>query len=105
MLTHGDTRMPRIAHTLLVMVPLLGACGGAQLVRGDPHGGEVALDGAYTSAVPEARAVMAAHCQGRYVVAGSARGSPTVPPDEARVAFTCLGAEPSPRTEFSESRP
>jgi len=94
--------MRRFAATLLVTTPLLvGGCGGARLVRGDPHGGEVALYGAYTSAVPEARAVMASHCDGRFVVAGAARGSPTVPPDRDRVVFVCVERGSPPRSAAS----
>lgn len=97
--------MFRIAAALLAMAPLLGACGSARLVRGDPHGGEVALDGAYTSAVPEARAVMAAHCRGRFVVVDHGAKSPTVPPDRRRVTFACVEPPPEPPTALSGKGP
>lgn len=54
----------------LLMLPLVAACGSARIVHGHRHGGEVELTGAYMSGLPEARALMAEHCDGPFAVHG-----------------------------------
>jgi hypothetical protein len=69
-------------------------CGSAQLLRGDADGGEVMLRGSYISAVTEARAVMAEHCDGRFAVYADATGQQRMldapNSDQRRAAFVCI---------------
>lgn len=56
--------MTRIA-LLACLLTTLAACSSASLVRKDPGGGRVLLDGPYMGALAEARVLMAEHCRGR----------------------------------------
>jgi hypothetical protein len=55
-----------LAIALLVMLPLSACSSSAYLVRKQPFGGRVQLDGAYMPAMSAARMLMVEHCNGRY---------------------------------------
>lgn len=53
----------------LSFAALAGACSStATVVRRDPAGGQLTLQGPYVPAMEEARAQMFEHCQGRFSV-------------------------------------
>lgn len=61
-------RSIHLAITLSFAV-LTGACSStATVVRRDPAGGQLTLQGPYVPAMEEARAQMFEHCQGRFRV-------------------------------------
>ena len=84
----------RLALTCLLSCLAAAGCGSAQLLRGDADGGEVMLTGSYISAVTEARAVMAEHCDGRFTVYAEANGQARMldapNSDQRRAAFVCV---------------
>lgn len=59
-----------MANTLVIaalwMIGLAGCGASATTVRHDAHGGRIALEGPYMSAMREARALMVEHCGGRF---------------------------------------
>lgn len=58
--------MGKISAILVVLAVISTGCGAASMVRTDPHGGRIALDGAYMAAMGDARVLMAEHCHGRF---------------------------------------
>jgi hypothetical protein len=95
------------AITCLLPCLLAVGCGSAQLVRGDADGGEVILNGSYISAVTEARAVMAEHCNGRFAVYAESTGEHRLldapNSDQRRAAFVC--GEGSGSMTVAKARP
>jgi hypothetical protein len=49
-----------------VMLTLSACSSSANLVRKDPRGGRVELEGAYVPAMSDARMLMVEHCGGRF---------------------------------------
>jgi hypothetical protein len=94
------------AVVVLIGVSMVGGCSaGAQLVRKDREGGEVAVWGPVVPATQHARHVMVEHCGGRYAVhhddfgLGNPRVATAHPddaeatdvPDDARVvSYRCV---------------
>lgn len=69
-------------RTLLLTVSMLvslTACGSAQMLRADAHGGRIRVTGAYMESTREARSLMRDHCHGTYAAyaSGSSSSSPT----------------------------
>lgn len=61
--------MLRFVSCLILLAPLLAACGTARIWSQDAHGGVIALQGDEDKAMEEANAIMASHCgRGRYQI-------------------------------------
>lgn len=94
----------RLLALSLILSPLAIGCGSAALVRANPSGGRVALEGSYMDSVADARLLMSQHCQGRFaILAEDGRSVIDAPaPDQAHADFTCAGAiEPSHGRELA----
>ena len=68
------SRFPTLVVATLALA--LGACGTATLVKKDPYGGRIELQGGFMPSMGEARMLMVEHCQGRSTV--------TVDPTDAK---------------------
>jgi len=69
---------------IIFAAPTLIGChysGTAHIVRAEPRGGEVALEGPYMESVASARFLMAEYCQGRFTIR-----APDGAPDETVIA-------------------
>ncbi len=77
--------MKYAALITLVATLFSGACSSnAMLVRKDPNGGRVALQGAYMPAMAQARTLMAERCRGRFEAVEVGQS----------VAFRCRSTQP-----------
>lgn len=94
----------------LFTIPTLFACsaGTAHIVRGDRHGGEVALDGPYMDSVASARLQMAEHCRGQFTIQDpdDPRRAVIAPePGERSATFVCVSHERHASRETGGAEP
>jgi len=78
---------------LAVLVTGCGAGSYARLVETTPSGGQVELSGSYWDAMPHARAMMAAHCNGRFELVGDHEHESVPDQGVETIEFTCARAQ------------